>query len=118
MKSIGKTLEYKGKQFEMVFTFNVMEAIQAEYGSLSAWADLTEGGEDREPDAKAVIFGITEMLNEGIDIKNEENGTNEKLFTKKQVGRLLTEIGMAKVASAMQDIVVNSTKSGDDSKNE
>lgn len=118
MKSIGKTLEYKGKSYDVVFTLNVMEAIQDEYGTLEEWADLTEGGEGGEPNAKAVIFGFTEMLNEGIDIKNEETGSSDKLLTKKQVGRILTEVGMAKIASTMQDVVIESTKSGEDSKNE
>ena len=118
MKNIGKTLEYKGKEYEVVFTLNVMEAIQNEYGTLEKWAELTEGGEDGEPNAKAVIFGFTEMLNEGIEIKNEEQGTSENLLTTKQVGRMLTEVGMSKIASTMQEVVVGSTQSGDDSKNE
>lgn len=118
MKSIGRTLKYKGKEYDVVFTLNVMEAIQEEYGTLEKWADLTEGGEDGEPNAKAVIFGFTEMLNEGIDIKNEETGSSEKPLTRKQVGRILTEVGMAEIASTMQEVVVESTKSGENSKNE
>lgn len=117
MKNISKTLDYKGKSYDVVFTLNVMEAIQEEYGTLDKWADLTEG-KDTEPNAKAVIFGFTEMLNEGIDIKNEETGSNEKPLTRKQVGRILTDVGMAKIASTMQEVVIGSTKSGEDSKNE
>ena len=52
---------------------------------------LTVGGEEEtipvsythlnnngEPNAKAVIFGFTQMLNEGIEIDNEDNGTDTK----------------------------------------
>ena len=117
MKDISKTLEYKDKEYKIVFNLNVMEAIQDEYGTLDKWADLTDGGEGGEPNAKAVIFGFTQMLNEGIDIANEENGTNEQPLTLKQVGRMLTAIGMDAAAQTMQEAVVESTK-GDDSKNE
>lgn len=116
MKDISKTLEYNGKEYSVVFDLNVMQAIQEEYGTLEKWADLTDGGKG-EPNAKAVIFGFTQMLNEGIDIANEENGTKEPALTTKQVGRMLTKIGMAEAAQAMQQTVIDSTK-GDDSKNE
>ena len=95
MKEISKTLEYKGKEYKLVFNLNVMEVIQDKYGTLENWGKLTDGAEnDGEPNAKAVIFGITAMLNEGIDIDNEENGTEEKMLTNKQVGRMITEIGL------------------------
>lgn len=123
MKDISKTLEYKGKEYKLVFDLNVMQAIQEEYGSLDKWAELTEG-KDGEPNAKAVIFGFTQMLNEGIDIENEEKGYTSpeypsymKPLTLKQVGRMLTAIGMDAAAQTMQEAVVDSTK-GDDSKNE
>lgn len=116
MKDISKTLEYNGKTYSVVFDLNVMEAIQEKYGTLEKWADLTDGGKN-EPNAKAVIFGFTEMLNEGIDIANEENGTKDAFLTTKQVGRMLTKIGMDEAAKAMQETVIESTK-GNDSKNE
>lgn len=117
MKDISKTLEYKGKEYKIIFNLNVMEAIQEEYGTIDKWADLTDGGKDGEPNAKAVIFGFTQMLNEGIDIANEEREIPEKPLTLKQVGRMLTAIGMDAAAQTMQEAVVDSTK-GDDSKNE
>jgi hypothetical protein len=65
---------------------------------------------------KALVFGITEMINEGIDIDNEDNNTSEPFVSHKKVGRMLTEIGIEKAAQNMNDLVVKSTK--DDSKNE
>lgn len=114
MKEISKTLEYKGKKYKLVFNLNVMEVIQDKYGTLENWGKLTDGAEnDGEPNAKAVIFGITEMLNEGIDIENEENGTEEKMLTNKQVGRMITEIGLQSSAQLMNGVVIDSTKSGE-----
>lgn len=114
MKEVSKTLEYKGKKYKLVFNLNVMEVIQEKYGTLKNWGKLTDGAENEsEPNAKAVIFGITAMLNEGIDIDNEENGTEEKMLTKKQVGRMITEIGLKSSAQLMNGVVVDSTKSGE-----
>lgn len=114
MKEISKTLEYKGKKYNLVFNLNVMEVIQDKYGTLENWGKLTDGAEsDGEPNAKAVIFGITAMLNEGIDIDNEENGTSEKMLTNKQVGRMITDIGLQSSAQLMNGVVVDSTQSAE-----
>ena len=114
MKEISKTLEYKGKKYNLVFNLNVMEVIQDKYGTLENWGKLTDGAEnDGEPNAKAVIFGITAMLNEGIDIDNEENGTSEKMLTNKQVGRMITDIGLQSSAQLMNGVVIDSTQSSE-----
>lgn len=114
MKEISKTLEYKGKKYNLVFNLNVMQVIQDKYGTLDNWGKLTDGAEnDGEPNAKAVIFGITAMLNEGIDIENEENGAKEKMLTNKQVGRMITEIGLQSSAQLMSGVVVDSTQSSE-----
>ena len=114
MKEISKEFEYKGKTYKLVFNLNVMEVIQDKYGTLENWGKLTDGTEnDGEPNAKAVIFGITAMLNEGIDIDNEENGTEEKMLTNKQVGRMITEIGLKSSAQLMNGVVIDSTQSAE-----
>ena len=110
MKNKYQTIEYKGKKYKLVFDMNVMEGIQEKYGSIEKWGELTDGSKG-EPNAKAIKFGFTAMLNEGIDIDNEENGTKEKLLTLKQVGRMITEIGFTNSAEALNKTVVESTKS-------
>ena len=115
MKDINGKLQYKGKEYRLVFNLNVMEAIQEEYGTLSNWGDIT-GGNGEEPNAKAVLFGLKEMINEGIDINNEETGSNDPPMTHKQVGRMLTEIGLMDAMEVLQDTVTRSTQS--DEKNE
>jgi hypothetical protein len=51
------------------------------------------------------------MLNEGIDITNDEEGTNDKPLTLKQVGRMITEVGLREATKSMQDTVIKSTES-------
>ena len=110
MNDVNGKLQYKGKTYKLVFNLNVMERIQEEYGSIQKWGELTDGG--TEPNAKAVLFGITEMINEGIDIDNDENGTDEKFLTVKQVGRMLTEVGLREATQEMRDTVIASTNDG------
>ena len=115
IKEVSSKITYKGKDYKLVFNLNVMEKIQDAYQTLDNWGSLTDGSE-REVNIKALVFGITEMINEAIDIDNDEKGTNEPFVTHKQVGRILTEIGIEKAAQNMNELVVKSTK--DDSKNE
>lgn len=110
MKEVQKEIEYKGIKYPLVFNLNVMEEIQEEYGSISKWGELTDGEETGEPDIKALIFGITAMINEGIDIKNDEECTDIKPLTRKQAGRMLTEIGVENITADMNDVVIESTK--------
>lgn len=136
MKDINGKIQYKDKEYKLVFNLNVMEAIQAEYGTLDRWGSLTDGTSyakkeyessgkkkawddlseaekaqyNSEPDIKAVIFGFREMINEGIDIDNEEFGRNDKPLTLKQVGRLITELGIANATQTLNETVVASTK--------
>ena len=108
------TLTWKGTDYNLVFNLNVMEQIQQEYGSISEWGALTDNS--KEPNAKAVIFGLTCMINEGIDIDNEDNEgvegyTAKKFLTTKQVGRLLTDVGLEEATQRLNDSVINSVAS-------
>lgn len=109
MNDVNREIEYKGKKYLLVFNLNVMEEIQEEYGTLDEWGELTDG-KSGEPNAKAVIFGFTKMLNEGIDIMNEENNTDLPFLTLKQVGRMITEIGIESATRKLNETVIESTK--------
>jgi hypothetical protein len=110
MKEVSKIINYKGKDYKLVFNLNVMEVIQEEYKTINAWGELTDG-KSGEVDVKALKFGFAAMLNEGIDIDNDDNGTNEPFLTLKQVGRMLSEIGFNQVTEDMNEVVVESVKS-------
>lgn len=114
MKSKLQEIEYRGRTYGLAFDLNVMEAIQDEYGSIEAWGRLVEP-EDGEPSIKALVFGATQMINEGIEISNDEDGTDEKPLTHREVARILTAVGLESVTDKVQKSVVDST--ADDSKN-
>lgn len=118
MKDISKTLEYRGKTYKIVFNLNVMELIQERFGTVEAWGEAMSTEEGKEPKASDIIYGFWCMLNEGIDIDNDDKPKDERVepLTLKQVGRMLTEVGIAGAADQMKSLVVESTK-GDDSKN-
>ena len=110
MKDFNGEIQYKGRTYKLVFNLNVMERVQEESGTVDKWAELTDGASG-EPNAKAVIFGFAEMINEGIDIDNEEHGAELKPFTLKQVGRMITEVGLINATKALNDTVIDSIKS-------
>lgn len=112
MKDYTGEIQYKDQTYKLVFNLNVMEAIQEEYGSLEEWGKLTDGStESGEPNAKAVILGFREMINEGIDMENEEHGSDIKPLTLRQVGRLITDVGLMQATSKLNETVIESTKS-------
>ena len=110
MKDVKGEISYNGKTYPYIFNLNVMEAIQEEYGTIDEWGRLTDGA-NGEPNAKALIFGYTVMINEGIDIRNEEQGTNEPPLTNKQVGRIVWSVGLEKATESMNKVIIDSTKS-------
>lgn len=107
-------INYNGKDYELVFNLNVMEVIQEEYGSVEAWGKLVEA--EAEPKAKDIKYGFTAMLNEGIDIYNETHADDEgfkerPFFNDKQVGRIISDIGLLEAAKTLNKTVIDSTKS-------
>jgi len=115
MKEKITYIEYNGKQYPLIFTLNVMELIQDEYETLEKWMELTK---QDEPNIKALKFGLGEMINEGIEVANELNNTENPLVNNKTIGRLITALGMTKVAGAITENVIASTKIGESQKNE
>lgn len=115
MKDFYTELELNGEKYLLCFDLNVMEAIQTEYGTIDKWSALTSPMKG-EADAKAIIFGFTEMLNEGIDISNEQNGTDRKPLTRKQVGRMITQLGLENIGTKLGEAISKANQ--DESKNE
>ena len=116
MKNTVVYIETEKKKYPLVFNLNVMEEIQGQYGSLDEWGKITQG--NGEPQIKDLKAGIMAMVNEAIDIENENNGTNEPMLTTKQIGRMMTEVGVDVIVGKIQEITIASTKSGDNGKNE
>lgn len=102
-------INYKGKEYDLVFNLNVMEKIQEKYGTVEAWGELANA--DGEPKIKDIKYGFVEMLNEGIDIYNEDHEDKRDFFTDKQVGRIISELGIDQIASKLNETVIESVKS-------
>ena len=105
MKDVMKKVQFKDKEYPVIFNINVMQSIQEEYGTVEVWADKVEC-EGAFPDLKALIFTFREMINEAIDIENDEKGTNVPFVTDKQVGRMVSDIGA--LAELLKDITTQS----------
>ena len=112
MKNKVVHIKVKDKEIPLVFNLNVMEEIQEMYGSLEKWGEITQG--DGEPKVKDLKAGIMAMINEAIDIENEDNGRNDAPLNEKQVGRIMTEVGIQEIVAKIQEITVASTKSGEE----
>ena len=103
-------------EYPLAFTMNVIEKIQDKYGSYEKWGDMTDG-KGQEPNIGALKFGITEMINEGIDIENENLEEKRNFLTAKQVGRIITELGMKRLTDKVQETIIESTKNDEEEKN-
>ena len=114
MKNKVVYIETEKRKIPLVFNLNVMEEIQEQYGSLEKWGEITQG--DGGPKVKDLKAGIMAMINEAIDIENEENGSNETPLTEKQVGRIMTEVGIQEIENKIREITVASTNSGEEKK--
>ena len=103
-------------KYPMAFTINVMEAAEEEYGGLENWAKLMDSS---EPSYKALKFMVLEIINEGIDIENEKLKDDKKkdALTSKQVGRLITRIGLEEIGMKVFNLIKESLPKGDKSKN-
>ena len=117
MKTTIAHIEAGNKIYPIVFNLNVLEEIQEKYGSLEKWGEITQG--DGVPSIKNLKVGMMIMMNEAIDIENEKNGTNEPPVTEKQVGRIMSDVGLEEILKKIQGITVASTKiEGEEGKNE
>lgn len=122
MKDIMDKLEYKGKEYKLIFNFNVLEAIQEEYVTLDKMLSEAYGKTTGEPSIKALAFIIAAMVNEAIDIDNESKETPEPFITQKQANRMLSEFvqknGVDNVINLVDNLMAKSLQGGENSKNE
>lgn len=105
-----KYIELKNEKFPMVFSLNVIEAIQTEFGSLNDWKELIEPKDGGETNLKALLFAFKEAINEGIDVENENLHGNKSFISERKAGRIITELGLSEACNQLKQIVVDSTK--------
>lgn len=107
-------LETDSEKFPLAFMLNVMESIQNEYETLSNWSELIRN--KKEPNIKALKFFITEAINEGIEIENEKSSEKRVPITSSKAGRIITEIGLKKVANTITKMITESMPHDEKSK--
>ena len=57
---------------------------------------------------------MTEAINEGIEIENEKTDAKRKLISSKQVGRILTEVGISGTANKIMSTITDSVDDGEE----
>jgi len=110
MLDIVKHITINDKEYPIAFTLNVMEAIQDKYGSMKEWGDILQPPEGEEPKIKDLKWTFMQFINEGIDIENEDKNEKRALLTEKQVGRLISIVGMDKINANMMSVTSESMK--------
>lgn len=113
IKEMSEVFQYRDKEYLLVFNLNVLKCVQEKYGSYDKWQGLIYPEDKKqECNIEALLYGFKEMINEGIDIQNEEAEEQMPFLTEKQVGRMLTELGIQK----MQEKLLNAVKKSVDNK--
>lgn len=107
MKDFKKEVIIDGTKYVLVFNINVTADIQEKYGNINDWLEKVKLKEDfKNVDIAALRYGITLMLNEGIEIENENLPESEQkpLLTERQVGRLITNYNTTLSTAATETI--------------
>ena len=117
MKDKINYFEVNGTKYPLCCNLNVLEAIQEKYGSMTTWGEIVENKAGKEPKIKDLKYGFMVMINEAIDIENENLEEKRQLLTEKQVGRLLTELGIAEATKKIEELSISSNSTGEEPKN-
>lgn len=109
-KETVKEIDVDGKKYYLAFNMNSMADIEAKYGTIGKWGGLVDSSRPEKVSLTALRYGLMCMLNEGIDIMNEKNGTNEPFLTERQAGRIVFSMTTQKAAEQMNELIVESVK--------
>lgn len=102
------------KEYPIAFTLNVMENIQDKYGSIDKWSNAIQPEEGQEPNIKDIIWTFQEFVNEGIDIENDEKEEKRPFLTHKQVGRIISNIGLEEIGNLIRKLTIQSNNTGEE----
>lgn len=111
MKDLYRTIKHGDKTYKLAFTINVAETIQEKYKSIDEW--VKKVSPDGEINLSALKYGLGLMINEGIDIDNFENNTENPHYTDQQIGWILTEIGTDTALSEMAKATTEGAQSAE-----
>jgi hypothetical protein len=98
-----KIIEHEGIKYPLIIDLNAMEDFQKSF--------FAETGENITDSESFENFGLTAgilqfqaALNEGIDYENQKKGINREPISKREAGRIMSEIGMEKVSSVITEL--------------
>lgn len=118
MKDVIRYIETEKKNYPLCMNLNVLEGLQEKYSTIEDWFEAIDNVKGGMPRIKDLRVGITMMINEGIDIENERNNTDEPFLNERQVGRIMSEVGLLKLEEIIKSLALESTKVDDLPKNE
>ena len=118
MLDIVRHIAIGDKEYPMAYTLNVMEDIQEKFGTIEAWGNALQPPKGQEPKIKDLKWTFTQFINERIDIENEEKGEKRPFVSEKQVGRLISAVGINNVNKELMNVTVASTKTAENEEDE
>lgn len=121
MLDIVKHFTVGDTEYPMAFTLNVMENIQDKYGTMGDWSNaLTPLETVIENDQEVIKVGevkikdlkwsVEQLINEGIDIENENKSEKRPFVNSKQVGRLISSLGIKEMTALIGKTTVESSQ--------
>ena len=110
-----------GEQHEMILTTRATKAISARYGGLDNLGDKLMKSENMEMALDEIIWLITLLCNQSIEIHNLKNSEKKPLLTEETVELLTSPGELAEYKDAITEAMLKGTKrnieSEDTSKN-
>jgi len=110
-----------GDEYEMVLTTKATKTIAARYGGLENLGEKLMKSENFEMALDEIVWLITLLCNQGIQIANLKNGEKKPLLTEEIVEILTSPGELAEYKTAITEAMMKGTKrfvvSEDNSKN-
>lgn len=99
-----------GEQYEMVLTTRATKAISTRYGGLDNLGDKLMKSENMEMALDEIVWLITLLCNQGIQIHNLKNEDKKLLLTEETVELLTSPGELAEYKDAITEAMLKGTK--------
>lgn len=99
-----------GEQYEMILTTRATKAISNRYGGLDNLGDKLMRSENMEMALDEIIWLITLLCNQSIEIHNLRNSEKKPLLTEKTVELLTSPGELAEYKEAITEAMLKGTK--------
>lgn len=99
-----------GEQHEMILTTRATKAISARYGGLDNLGDKLMKSENMEMALDEIIWLITLLCNQSIEIHNLRNSEKKPLLTEETVELLTSPGELAEYKDAITEAMLKGTK--------